>query len=280
MSTAHAAVALPPGAFVDAELSEAQFGEISRTVYDVAGIRLRPGKEGLVRSRLARRLRALGAGSYGEYLARVRADATGRELAEMVDALTTNKTSFFREPAHFDYLRERVLPALPAREPLRMWSAGCSTGEEPYSLAMVLRESLPDLARRDVRLLATDISSRVLAPARAGRYADAAVADVPPELLRRHFLRAGGAWEVAPAVRSLVTFARLNLMAVWPMRGPFEAIFCRNVMIYFDKPTQQELVARFHALLAPGGHLFVGHAESLSGIAHGFSYVQPAVYRR
>src|SRR5688500_14428099 len=218
MPPSHAPVA--SGAFCalgDAELSEAQFGEISRTVYDVAGIQLRPGKEGLVRSRLARRLRALGAGSYGEYLARVHADATGRELAEMVDALTTNKTSFFREPAHFDFLRERVLPALRPREPVRMWSAGCSTGEEPYSLAMVLRESLPDLARRDVRLLATDISSRVLAPARAARYADAAVADVPPELLRRHFLRAGDAWEVVPAARSIVKFARLYLMAGSPM---------------------------------------------------------------
>ena len=265
----------------DAELAPEQFRDISRTVYDVAGIQLRPGKEGLVRSRLAKRLRALGLTTYDDYLARVAGDASGRELSEMVDALTTNKTNFFREPAHFDFLRGRVLPALPAGGAVRIWSAGCSTGEEPYTLGMVLHEALPDLARRDVKILATDISSRVLAQAKAGRYVEAVAADVPPELLRRHFTRVpGGTWEVGASLRDLVTFARLNLMEPWPMRGPFQAIFCRNVMIYFDKPTQQRLVARYYDLLAPGGHLFVGHSESLSGITHGFSYVQPAVYRK
>ena len=274
-------VARVPAVAADAELAPAQFQDISRTVYDVAGIQLRPGKEGLVRSRLAKRLRALGLATYEEYLARVAGDASGRELAEMVDALTTNKTNFFREPAHFTFLRERVLPALPASAPLRIWSAGCSTGEEPYTLAMTLHEALPDLARRDVRILATDISSRVLAQARAGRYPDAVAGDVPPELLRRYFARVpGGAWEAGASLRDLIAFARLNLMEAWPMRGPFQAIFCRNVMIYFDKPTQQELVARYYEMLAPGGHLFVGHSESLSGIAHRFTYVQPAVYRR
>jgi chemotaxis protein methyltransferase CheR len=268
-------------AIAEAELSAEQFAEISRTMYGVAGIQLRPGKELLVRSRLAKRLRALGIASYDAYLAHVAGDGSGRELSEMVDALTTNKTNFFREPAHFDYLRARVLPTLPAGGPVRIWSAGCSTGEEPYTLAMVLREALPDLDRRDARVLATDISGRVLVQARAGRYGDAATAEVPPELLRRHFRRTvDGAWEAGSGLRALVAFARLNLMDVWPMRGPFQAIFCRNVMIYFDKPTQQRLVARFHDLLAPGGHLFVGHSESLSGIAHGFTYVQPAVYRR
>ena len=274
-------VARVPAVAADAELAPAQFQDISRTVYDVAGIQLRPGKEGLVRSRLAKRLRALGLATYEEYLARVSGDASGRELAEMVDALTTNKTNFFREPAHFDFLRERLLPTLPSSAPLRIWSAGCSTGEEPYTLAMTLHEALPDLARRDVRVLATDISSRVVAQARAGRYADAVAAEVPPELLRRYFRRLPeGAWEAGASLRDLIAFARLNLMEAWPMRGPFQAIFCRNVMIYFDKPTQQELVARYYELLAPGGHLFVGHSESLSGIAHRFTYVQPAVYRR
>ena len=270
-----------PAVAADAELAPSQFQDISRTVYDVAGIQLRPGKEGLVRSRLAKRLRALGVATYDEYLARVAGDASGRELAEMVDALTTNKTNFFREPAHFDFLRDRVLPALPASAPLRIWSAGCSTGEEPYTLAMTLHEALPDLARRDVRILATDISARVVAQARAGRYPDAVAGEVPPELLRRYFTRGpGGAWEVGASLRAPIAFARLNLMEAWPMRGPFQAIFCRNVMIYFDKPTQQELVGRYYEMLAPGGHLFVGHSESLSGIAHRFAYVQPAVYRR
>jgi chemotaxis protein methyltransferase CheR len=274
------AIARAPAVAGDAELAPEQFRSISRTVYDVAGIQLRPGKEGLVRSRLAKRLRALGLATYEDYLARVAADATGRELAEMVDALTTNKTNFFREPAHFDFLRERVLPTLPAT-PARIWCAGCSTGEEPYTLGMVLHETLPDLARRDVKILATDISARVLAQAKAGRYAEAVASEVPPELLRRHFTRApGGMWEVGPSLKGLVTFARLNLMETWPMRGPFQAIFCRNVMIYFDKPTQEKLVGRYYDMLAPGGHLFVGHSESLSGIAHRFAYVQPAVYRK
>lgn len=272
---------------VESDLTAAQFREISRTVYDIAGIQLRDGKEGLVRSRLAKRLRQLGLGDFGAYLERVRADA--RELAEMVDLLTTNKTSFFRESAHFDFLRDRLLPSL-GPGPVRLWSAGCSSGEEPYTLAMVIRDAWPDADRRDVKILATDISRRVLATAAAGVYPEALLEDVPPDLLRRHFTRAAreavtrpgaaGGWRANDALRSLVTFAPLNLMGAWPMRGPFQAIFCRNVMIYFDKATQQALVERYYGLLAPGGHLFVGHSESLSALSHRFSYVQPAVYRK
>ncbi|HZF67216.1 MAG TPA: protein-glutamate O-methyltransferase CheR [Gemmatirosa sp.] len=277
-----------PALAADAELTAAQFRAISTIARDVAGIQLRAGKEGLVRSRLARRLRTLAVPSYDAYLERVAGDP--RELAEMVDLLTTNKTSFFRERAHFDFLRDALLPhwrAHPA-EPVRLWSAGCSSGEEAYTLAMVLREAFPDIERRDVRILATDLSHRVLAQAREGVYGDAAVADVPPALLHRHFTRVAapsgaqgaGAWSAGPGLRQLVTFAPLNLMGAWPMRGPFHAILCRNVMIYFDKPTQQRLVERYHALLAPGGHLFVGHSESLSALTHAFAYVQPALYRR
>jgi chemotaxis protein methyltransferase CheR len=263
-------------AAADAGLTAEQFREISRVVREVAGLQLREGKEGLVRARLAKRVRQLALPGFGAYLERVRGDA--RELAEMVDLLTTNKTSFFREPAHFDYLRDALLPSL-GPGPVRLWSAGCSSGEEAYTMAMVVRECWPESARRDVKILATDISRRVLATARAGVYPDAALADVPRPL-RRHWARAEGGWRAGDALRALVTFAPLNLMAPWPMRGPFQAIFCRNVMIYFDKATQQALVDRFHALLAPGGHLFVGHSESLSALAHRFAYVRPAVYRR
>ncbi|GLC25330.1 CheR family methyltransferase [Roseisolibacter agri] len=273
---------------VESDLTAAQFREISRTVYEIAGIQLREGKEGLVRSRLAKRLRALNLPTFEAYLDRVRADA--RELAEMVDQLTTNKTSFFRESAHFDFLRERVLPTLGAG-PVRIWSAGCSSGEEPYTLAMIIRDAWSDADRRDVKILATDISRRVLATAQAGVYPDALMEDVAPDLLRRHWTRsaatpAGGrpdsgtGWRASDALRKLVTFAPLNLMGKWPMRGPFQAIFCRNVMIYFDKATQQALVERYYDLLAPGGHLFVGHSESLSALSHRFAYVQPAVYRK
>jgi chemotaxis protein methyltransferase CheR len=259
----------------DSELGAAHFREISGIVYDVAGIQLPPGKEGLVRSRLAKRLRARGLDTYDAYLALVR-DPSGGELAEMIDALTTNKTNFFRESAHFDFLRAHVLPNV--RGSLRLWSAGCSTGEEPYTLAMLLRDTVPD--RCDAKILATDISRRVLAQAKAGTYPEAVVDDVPADLRRRHFRQHAQGWEVAPHLRSLISFAPLNLMGKWPMRGPFDAIFCRNVMIYFDRQTQQRLVQRFHELLAPGGYLFVGHSESLNSMSHGFTYVQPAVYRR
>jgi chemotaxis protein methyltransferase CheR len=274
-------LAPPPAAEGDVPFTAADFSEISRTVGEVAGIQLRAGKEGLVRARLARRLREVGARSYAEYLGRVRADASRRELAHMVDLLTTNKTSFFREAAHFDVLRDAVLPAFAgASGGLRAWSAGCSTGEEPYTIAMVLRDALAEPAWRAARVLATDISARALARARAGVYPDDTLADVDPALRRRHFTPApGGGWAVAAALRAPVQFAPLNLMGAWPMRGPFHAIFCRNVMIYFDKPTQAALVARYHELLAPGGYLFVGHSESLSAVEHRFTYVQPAVYR-
>jgi chemotaxis protein methyltransferase CheR len=265
----------------DVVLGAAEFEEIARIVHAVAGIRLPPGKEGLVRARLARRLRLLGVPSFAAYVAHVQHERGRAELAEMVDALTTNKTDFFREAAHFDYLRERVLAARAPGAPLRFWSAGCSSGEEPYTLAVVLRESLPDVDRRDVRILATDISRRVLAHARAGSYSDAALEGVPEPLRRRHFARTpDGAWQASPSLRRLVTFAPLNLVGPWPMKGPFDAILCRNVMIYFDKATQQRLVDRYWRLLPPGGHLFVGHAESLSGLQHRFRYVQPAVYAR
>jgi chemotaxis protein methyltransferase CheR len=268
------------GITLETDLTAEQFGEISRTVYDIAGIQLREGKEGLVRSRLAKRMRQLGLPGFEAYLARVRGDASGRELAEMIDLLTTNKTSFYREAAHFDFLRERLLPAL-GPGPVRIWSAGCSSGEEPYTMAMVVRDVWPDAERRDVKILATDISKRVLATAAAGVYPDAIASDVPPELLRRHWARqAGDGWRAGDSLRGLITFAPLNLMGAWPMKGPFQAIFCRNVMIYFDKATQQTLINRYYDLLAPGGYLFVGHSESLSALTHRFAYVQPAVYRK
>lgn len=269
----------------EVELRPAHFARIAEMVKHVAGIDLRAGKEGLVRSRLGARLRAVGAAGYDEYLARLEADASGAELVQMLDLLTTNKTSFFREPEHFRLLQDEVLPAFaPRAGGLRIWSAGCSTGEEPYTTAIVLRENLSADAFAAARVLATDLSTRVLTRARQGRYAEELLADVPPQLVSRHFVAAPATGErmvrVADATRAPVSFARLNLMGSWPMRGPFDVIFCRNVMIYFDKATQARLVNRFAELLAPGGWLFVGHSESLTGIQHPLSYVQPAVYRK
>lgn len=264
-------------------LTTAQFQRIRDIVSPICGIELYPGKEELVRSRLTRRLRVLGLDTFDAYIAHIERDTSGREVAIMIDALTTNKTAFFREVPHFDFLRDHTLPALRARGgAVRIWSAGCSSGEEPYSIAMLACEAYPEPARSGVRVLATDISRRMLDRARAAVYDAEAVRGVPGDLMARYVTMSGGAasrsYGVADAVRALVRIARLNLMDAWPMRGPFDVIFCRNVMIYFDRSTQQRLVQRFWSLLAPGGHLFVGHAESLTGLSHEFSYVRPAVY--
>lgn len=259
------------------DLNDRQFDRISTITYRVSGLVLQAGKQGLVQSRLARRVRELGLPGFDAYLDQVEGDRDGRELMQMVDLLTTNKTAFFRELPHFDYLRDRVLPNLLGAR-LRIWSAACSSGEEPYTIAMVLRETLPGLERMDARILATDISARVLAKARQGVYVKDVVDDVPPALVRRYFTASPPGYRVADSLRSLVTFGRLNLMGDWPMRGPFDVIFCRNVMIYFDKPTQERLVDRFWELLPAGGQLLVGHSESLSPLSHRFTYVQPAVY--
>jgi chemotaxis protein methyltransferase CheR len=275
------------GAFMNAglpTLSSAQFDDIRDLTYQVCGIHLPAGKEGLVQSRLARRLRQLGLSGFDEYLALLRSHAGRAEMSNMIDALTTNKTSFFREPRHFEFLAEHVLPAtLGAGRPLRIWSAGCSSGEEPYSLSMLAQGAMRG-RRSDVRILATDIASDILGNARTAVYEERQVETVPEPFRRDHLelVEQGppARFRVREGVRAAVRFARLNLMGQWPMRGPFDVIFCRNVMIYFDKKTQEHLVGRFEALLRPGGYLFVGHSESLSGIRHGLRFVQPAVYER
>lgn len=271
------------GLLSECELTEEQFRYISGVLHKHAGIRMPDGKQGLVRARLTKRLRALGLVDFDSYLDLVTGDPTGREFREMVDVLTTNKTSFLREAAHFDYLRDIIFPQHSG--PLRLWSAGCSTGEEPYTLAMLCNDRSPDCASNTTRILATDISHRVLERAKAGTYPADDMAAVPSSWLRQYWTAARDAhgrdvYEAGNSLRQLVQFARLNLMDRWPMQGPFDAIFCRNVMIYFDKATQQQLVQRYWALLRPGGHLFVGHSESLTGLSHRFRYVQPAVYVR
>jgi chemotaxis protein methyltransferase CheR len=276
-----------PAPVIAPELTRDEFQGVTALLHSVAGIALLPGKEGLVRARLSPRLRALGMPNVKHYLDYIGADTTGTELATMVDVLTTNKTSFFREPEHFEYLQHQVFPQLAKHHrPVRIWSAGCSSGEEPYTLAMLVRETCPlDLVRR-TRILATDISRRVLARARQAVYPIEAARDIPTAVATRHLHRApdGSRGEkrvaIAEDTRALVTFARLNLMGSWPMHGPFDVILCRNVMIYFDRPTQERLVQRFAQLLGPDGHLFVGHSESLTAIDHGLQYRRPAVYQR
>jgi chemotaxis protein methyltransferase CheR len=267
------------------ELSDAQFEEIRKMLYKMCGIDLHPGKEALVKARLTKRLRLLELSDFRSYMNYLESDDSGRELAEMIDSLTTNKTSFFRESQHFDYLCNVILPKLnPTRDGIRIWSAGCSSGEEPFTLGIALCEALPHIKDVDVRILATDISTRVLTKAREATYSYDVVRDLPMGILSKYFkpipARPRPNYQVNQDVRDMVHFARLNLMGSWPMKGPFDAIFCRNVMIYFDKPTQQALIHRYWEKLKPGGHLFVGHSESLTASSHEYRYVQPAVYQR
>jgi chemotaxis protein methyltransferase CheR len=270
-----------------ATMTERQFTEVADLVKGLCGINLHVGKRELVRARLATRLRTLGLSRFEDYLVRVRNDTTGNEVVAMLDALSTNLTSFFREADHFQYLAERVVPRIAARggQPrLRVWSAGCSSGEEPYSIAMTLAEKIADLARWDIAILATDLSTRVLARAAQGVYEADRVEPLAAELRRKYFEAEGGrqarTYRVTDRLRRMAHFARLNLMGPWPMKGPLNVIFCRNVMIYFDKPTQVRLIERFFELLEPGGTLCVGHSESLAGVKHDFQYVQPTVYEK
>jgi len=270
------------------DLTDQQFRTISGLVKCLCGINLHEGKRALVRARLAKRLRVLGLRDFGQYIDRVLQDTDGGETLTMLDAISTNLTYFFREPAHFEILAKNVVPAVRARggsrRKIRIWSAGCSSGEEPYSIAVTLRQAMPDVALWDVGILATDLSAPMLRSAMRGVYGPSRLRDVPPEVLAEHFTPAGakygpGQYRVKDAVRRMVHFARLNLMEPWPMSGPFDAIFCRNVMIYFDKATQQRLVERFCRHLVPGGLLMIGHSESLTGVRHGLRYVRPSVYQ-
>jgi chemotaxis protein methyltransferase CheR len=201
------------------------------------------------------------------------------------EQFTTNNTNFFREPQHFTFLAEHIVPTWrEVDHPLRLWSAGCSSGEEPYSLATTLSGTLPHIARRDVRILATDISTCLLAIARRAEYDAENLQDIPERIIGEYFVRlpsaTGSAYRVKEHVRSLVQVARLNLMQKWPMQGPFDVIMCRNVMICFDKSTQEWLIQRLWTLLRPGGYLFLGHSENMTTTSHAFHYIQPAVYRK
>ncbi|HEX5458651.1 MAG TPA: protein-glutamate O-methyltransferase CheR [Steroidobacteraceae bacterium] len=255
-------------------------------VKSLTGIHLSQQKRELVYGRLARRLRALQLRSFAEYRERLTRDE--REVAELCNAITTNLTSFFREPHHFQYLRDHVLAPL-AADPgrgrrLRIWSAGCSTGEEPYSIAMAVLEALPDPERWDVKILATDLDSEVLDRARRGVYPAERTANVSPERLTRFFTErqeAGGLCrQIAPHVAALVTFKQLNLIHELPMRGPLDAIFCRNVVIYFDKETQRELFARIARLQRSGDLLFLGHSESLFKVCDSYALIGKTIHRR
>jgi chemotaxis protein methyltransferase CheR len=265
---------------------EEDFQALRVLVKSITGIHLSEQKRELVYGRLTRRLRVLQLRSFADYRERLKSDT--QELAELCNAITTNLTSFFREPHHFQYLRDHVLAPLVAgrrsKPRLRIWSAGCSTGEEPYSIAMTVLETLPDAGRWDVRILATDLDSEVLQRARRGVYPMERTASLSPERLQRFFTERQEAGslsrQIKPEVAALVTFKQLNLIHSLPMKGPLDAIFCRNVVIYFDKDTQRELFARIARLQRPGDLLFLGHSESLFKVCDNYGLIGKTIHRR
>ena len=271
-------------------MTERDFRAVAAAIYEDAGISLSDEKQPLVYSRLAKRLRALELQSFRDYVALIESPDGTEERRNMLAALTTNVTRFFREPHHFDHLRSVVLPPLLKDAErggrVRIWSAGCSNGQEPYSIGLTMLLACPRAADLDIKVLATDIDPVMIAQARNGAYDESQVSSIPAELCRKYFETSneGGVkrWTANAELKSLIVYKELNLNGVaWPMKGPFDAIFCRNVVIYFDEPTQQKLWARYEQLLTPEGWLFVGHSERVSGPALArFSSEGVTTYRR
>jgi chemotaxis protein methyltransferase CheR len=272
-------------------LSDHDFLRLSRFIHGVCGIRLGEAKKTMLEARLQKRLRALGMEQFRDYCDYLfRTPAYGEEIIRMIDLVTTNKTDFFRESDHFRHLLVEVLPAWAQRgtdeghRPFRVWSAGCSSGEEPYTLAMVLAEFAAGCPGFDFRILATDVSTQVLENARRAVYGEARTAAVPAALKKKYFLRSrdrgAGLVRIVPELRAKVEFRRLNFVAdEFAVPEPFDAIFCRNVIIYFDRPTQERLLQRFCRHLLPDGQLFLGHTETLNGLNVPLRAVCPTVYR-
>jgi chemotaxis protein methyltransferase CheR len=269
-------------------MRDSEFEFLRSLVYERSRINLGPDKRQLVSARLGKRLRATNVPTLSDYCRLLQAPGAEQELGHLIDAISTNHTFFLREMAHFDFLRDKAIPRLLERtrterwSTFRVWSAACSTGEEPFSIAMTLAECL---AARTWRVEATDISRRVLAKAAAAIYSHETVSRLPPQTVRAHFQRGigpqQGNYRVKAPLRERVTFHHLNLLDGQPtFTEPFQVIFCRNVMIYFDRATQEELVARLTRRLMPGGYLFVGHSESLMHLCHSLQLIQPAVYRK
>lgn len=258
------------------------FEKISRLVYDLTGIRLGPNKEALVCARIGKRIRKLGLPDFKTYYMLLEQDDSGEEVQELLNAISTNVTHFFRESRHFELLGRFARQwSQEGRTRFRFWSAACSTGEEPYSMAMMLREALA--YTNDVKILATDISTEVVEKARAGIYSSKSLSNVPRHYAKTYFTKKtfphGDDYRISSELQSMVTFGSINLSRIpYPLKGPLDIIFCRNVMIYFDNDVRRRLLAELYRLLRPGGYLMVGHAESLSGMLSEFKSIEPSVY--
>lgn len=264
--------------------TRAHFVKVRDELYDYAGIVLADHKQDMAYNRLVRRLRELKLSNFDDYFEQL--DNNPVEFSQFINALTTNLTAFFREKHHFEFIKNTIIPEIEQARTHRVrgWSAGCSLGEEPYSLAMTLLESGIDPTSWDIRLLATDIDSKVLNSAKLGIYAEDRVKNLPKAQLKRWFLKGKGSQKgfvkVKPELQNLLRFNYLNLMQDWPIEGPLDFIFCRNVMIYFDQNTQARLLDRMHSLLKPNGYLFVGHSEALARHASNFELVGKTIYRK
>lgn len=268
------------------DLTEREYQQFRALVHEKCGINLGDSKKELVRARLSKRLRQTGHKGYEEYLKFLISDISGEEIIRMLNAISTNLTSFFRESKHFDFLKQNYLPGFikgenGTRKNLKVWSAGCSSGEEPYSLAMCLSEFFGDGVGR-FNILATDLSTEVLSKAKSGVYETGRTRSIPTGVLHKYFQKGtgkkNGYVRTKNNIRSLIDFRRLNLMDDFPFRNEFDIIFCRNVMIYFDKKVQEDLVSKYYNSLKSGGYLFIGHSESLMGINHKFVYIKPTIY--
>jgi len=260
-------------------LSENEFQQFRGLIHQVAGISMSDAKKQLISGRLAKRLQFFNLTTYGSYYRLLMKDKT--ELQMAVDLLTTNETYFFREPKHFEFLRDVILPELRGNSAVRIWSGACSSGEEPYTLAMVLADSL---GARPWEILASDISSRVLEKAQCGRYPLDAIRGIPEALLNKYCLKGvgsnNGIFMIEPTLASRITFNPINLNNPLPAVGQFDVIFLRNVMIYFDNQTKSEVVTRLLKHLKPGGYFIVSHSESLNGISDDVQLVKPSIYRK
>lgn len=278
------------GQFMGAKISDQEFVKIRNLVYEKAGINLHEGKKSLVQARLGKIIRREGFSGFDDYYGQILNDDTGNRLVELLDTISTNHTYFFREDDHLTWLSETILPdiltlkSVKGEGEIRIWSAGCSTGEEPYTLAMQILENDVLSPQMRVKMLATDLSTRVIETAKTGLYKPEKVKTVPGPILKKYFHKKRGGnenlYQVSQRVRDLITFHVLNLLSPFPFQRQFALIFCRNVMIYFDKPTQNRVVNKFYEVLKPGGYFIVGHSESLSSVKHNFQYVAPTIYRK